>query len=327
MANITVTHTFVNGNVADASQMNTNFTDIINGTSDGTKDFSISAITCAGTATFNGSTNIVGALNISGAASGFGLVPLGGIVAIASNITGSHSIPATGTVDSAGWQLCDGAAIPGGNSLSGSVPTLNDNRFLAGASTAGVADGANSITLTTSELPAHTHTGPSHTHTMPTHSHSWSGTTSTHSGHTHTGPSHTHTMPTHTHSFSATSGSTGLSINRDQGTIGTSTSTGTGIPTIASGSYVNNLGLASAEHTHTVSGTTGSTDPGDTNASGTGNTGSGGSHSHTVSGTTGSTDPGDTNASGTGNTGSTGSGSAFDNRPRYLTCQYLIRVK
>jgi hypothetical protein len=54
MANITVTHTFVNGTTADGTEINTNFSDIVNGTSDGTKDFSINALTCAGTATLNG---------------------------------------------------------------------------------------------------------------------------------------------------------------------------------------------------------------------------------------------------------------------------------
>ena len=58
MANITVTYSFTNGTTADAGEVNTNFTDIINGTSDGTKDFSISALTCAGTATFNGAVNL-----------------------------------------------------------------------------------------------------------------------------------------------------------------------------------------------------------------------------------------------------------------------------
>ena len=54
MANISVSNTFSNSTTADASQVNTNFTDIINGTSDGTKDFSISALTVGGTATLNG---------------------------------------------------------------------------------------------------------------------------------------------------------------------------------------------------------------------------------------------------------------------------------
>lgn len=55
MAFPSVSNTFTNGTTADATQVNTNFTDLINGLSDGTKDLNISAITAAGTATFNGS--------------------------------------------------------------------------------------------------------------------------------------------------------------------------------------------------------------------------------------------------------------------------------
>lgn len=58
MAAISVTYTFSNGATADASQVNTNFTDIINGTSDGSKDFSINTLTAAGTATFNGAVTL-----------------------------------------------------------------------------------------------------------------------------------------------------------------------------------------------------------------------------------------------------------------------------
>jgi hypothetical protein len=54
MAAISVTYTFTNGTVIDAGQVNTNFSDIIAGTSDGTKDFNIAALTAAGTSTFNG---------------------------------------------------------------------------------------------------------------------------------------------------------------------------------------------------------------------------------------------------------------------------------
>ncbi len=58
MANISVTNTFSNSTTADATQVNQNFSDIINGTSDGTKDFSISALTVGGTLTANGNVNI-----------------------------------------------------------------------------------------------------------------------------------------------------------------------------------------------------------------------------------------------------------------------------
>ncbi len=53
-----MTYTFSNGSTADATQVNTNFTDIINSLTDGTKSLTIDALTCAGTATFNGSVSI-----------------------------------------------------------------------------------------------------------------------------------------------------------------------------------------------------------------------------------------------------------------------------
>lgn len=58
MANPAVTYTFSNSTTADATQVNQNFTDIINGLTDGTKDLSVSALTAAGTATFNGNVAI-----------------------------------------------------------------------------------------------------------------------------------------------------------------------------------------------------------------------------------------------------------------------------
>lgn len=53
-----VTYTFTNGSTADGTQVNTNFQDGINASSDGTEDFSISALTCAGAATFNGNVTL-----------------------------------------------------------------------------------------------------------------------------------------------------------------------------------------------------------------------------------------------------------------------------
>ncbi len=58
MANPSVTYTFVNGATSDATQVNQNFTDVINALTDSTKSISIDAITADGTATFNGSVNV-----------------------------------------------------------------------------------------------------------------------------------------------------------------------------------------------------------------------------------------------------------------------------
>lgn len=58
MAYPSVTYTFSNSTTADATQVNQNFADLINGLSDGTNDLSIAALTVAGTATLNGAVNI-----------------------------------------------------------------------------------------------------------------------------------------------------------------------------------------------------------------------------------------------------------------------------
>lgn len=53
-----VTYTFTNGNTADATQVNQDFTDIINGISDGTKSLNMSAGTFAGTLTANAAVTL-----------------------------------------------------------------------------------------------------------------------------------------------------------------------------------------------------------------------------------------------------------------------------
>jgi hypothetical protein len=58
MAAPSVTNTFTNGTTADATEVNQNFTDVINGITDGTKDLTISAFTANGAATFNGAVTL-----------------------------------------------------------------------------------------------------------------------------------------------------------------------------------------------------------------------------------------------------------------------------
>jgi len=58
MASPSYTYTLTNGTTADADEVMQNFNDILNGVSDGTDDLSISALTVAGTATFNGSVTL-----------------------------------------------------------------------------------------------------------------------------------------------------------------------------------------------------------------------------------------------------------------------------
>ncbi len=71
-----------------------------------------------------------------------GQVPMGAIIPIASNLTGAHAIPSSGTVDSWGFIYCNGAAIPGGNTVSGTTPNITDGRFLRGSTVAGTTGGS-----------------------------------------------------------------------------------------------------------------------------------------------------------------------------------------
>lgn len=54
MAFLTMTYTFTNATTASATEVNTNFQDVVDATSDGTISHNIAALTAAGTATLNG---------------------------------------------------------------------------------------------------------------------------------------------------------------------------------------------------------------------------------------------------------------------------------
>lgn len=58
MANPSVTYTFTNSTTADGTQVSQNFIDLINAMTDGTKSFSIDALTVAGAALFNGAVTL-----------------------------------------------------------------------------------------------------------------------------------------------------------------------------------------------------------------------------------------------------------------------------
>ena len=164
-------------------------------------------------------------------------------------------------------------------------------RFLLGRSTghaAGSTGGEETHTLTSAEMPAHTHNGPSHTHTGPSH--------------THTGPSHTHTIASHTHTAStASAGAHAHKMNRAKlAATGTAKYAIQDTSSNPTATYKNSQSAGAHTHTVTVNGSgqliTGAAGTGNTGAAGTGNTG----------------------ASGTGATSSTGGGGAHNNMPPYL---------
>jgi len=204
-----------------------------------------------------GTTN----LYFSGAGYGFGIIPLGGILATASNLSGAYNCSATTAADAYGFVVCGGQTISDATSpMNGVViPNLNDSAFIMGHATAGTAGGANSTTLSSTQLPAHTHT-LSHTHTLTTSSITDGGL-----------GTHTHTLPNNSY-YAGAAGEIPANVAPAHGFAIVLFPTG-----------------APSSIAHTHSGTT-------------------------------------SDASAT-TTSTTGSGSAYDSRPKYITAEFIIRIK
>ena len=222
---------YLNGTAvtATASELNT-----LDGITASTAELNIMDGVTATTAELN----TLGGINTTG---NFGLVPPGGIILWSGAIV---DIPS-------GWYLCDG---------NNGTPNLRD-RFVIGAGSTygvGVTGGASSVTLTSANIPAHTH--------------SFSGTTDSGGGHSHSAS----TGSSGNHRHSVASGNTsdgvvrGFADNYSPNGVGAvpyGNITGYYDTFPSSGAQVlSNAG----DHTHTVT------------------INSGGSHTHTFSGTTGS---------------------------------------
>jgi microcystin-dependent protein len=187
-----------------------------------------------------------------------------------------------------GWALCNG---------SSGTPDLR-NRFVVGAGSTYSVDatgGSATSTLTSNELPAHTHvittTGTATSENA--HSHTFSGTTSGQSqSHTHTAtvsdPGHTHASPKNA---APNGGGAGICM------AGAASGNSPGYDTLSAftGISVTN-GNASEDHTHTYSGTTSTT----------------AAHTHTLSLTS--------------TAASTGSGASFTNLPPYYALAYIMKL-
>lgn len=117
--------------------------------------------------------------------------------------------------------------------------------------------GSNSVTLTESHLPRHTHTGPSHSHTM---------------AHTHAGPSHTHSVTGTAASAGSHSHKALMRYGWDW--TGTANQWSTGSSNQSGNWYLQTE--SAGAHTHSVTGTAAAAGTGKTGASSASSTGADG---------------------------------------------------
>lgn len=223
------------------------------------------------------------------------------------------------------WRVCDGttlndAASPIFNAASRFLPNLTDSRFLLGSAAAGTAAGSNTVTLSTTELPAHSHTQQgtfASGNNSVGHSHTQQGSFA--SG--NQSADHTHTQQgsfssgansvdhNHVEQFKLSSGSAG------NGTFVPGTTGPGGSLAAAEGGQVTQGESQSHTHSTTISGATSGMSVNHT-------------HTTTISGSTTANSADHThNVTISGATVSAGSGSAFSILPLYLTAFYIMRVK
>lgn len=130
MSSPSVTYTFSNGVLTDATQVNQNFTDLLNAMTDGSKSFAIDALTCASTLGLAG--NFAIATNKFTVAASTGNTVVGGTLSVTGTSTFTGAATFTGGVTFNG-----GITLGDGDDLIGSATsdiTFNTDKFtVAGA--------------------------------------------------------------------------------------------------------------------------------------------------------------------------------------------------
>jgi hypothetical protein len=205
-ADVQIPHSFSNGQVVSAAQMNDNFVAL----QTGINSLGSTVTTLQGTVTALQGTQANAA------------VPRGAIVMWSGTIA---QIPT-------GWQLCNGA---------NGTPNLSDRFILSVANSSedpGVTGGANSIALSVSQLPSHTHTGTTGGESAD---HTHGGTTAAAGGHSHTYGYHANVLSVD----DVYPGSGGSGAWRNETTTTTSA--------VGDHGHAFTTAGASADHTHTFS--------------------------------------------------------------------------
>lgn len=142
-------------------------------------DDSIPVITTAGVGSYKSPKEVFESPQGPAELGGRGLLPLGSVVATFPHLTGAYACAATTAADANGFVQCAGQTISDVTSpMNGQIiPNINNSLFVRGNLTSGTAGGAAAVTLTSNELPSHTHTivngvvpTAAHTHAIP-HTH------------------------------------------------------------------------------------------------------------------------------------------------------------
>jgi microcystin-dependent protein len=313
---VSVTYNFVAGTPSVADNVDQNFTDLVTWINtnavhlDGSKAF---------TAVPSGpATDPVSANELARKAYVDAVLPIGIIQAFAGS-----------AAPSANWLLCQGQAVSrstysslfglvgttygvGDGSTTFNVPNLS-GRVLVGRDagqtefdTLGETGGAKTHTLTSGEMPSHSHTQDAHNHTQNAHNHGQDAHNHSQNAHNHTQDAHGHGMndPTHAHDQNiganiGAGGSTGFNMT----SVSTTNST--------LGQYTNGIGTNAAATNVSVQNTTA------TNQAAT---------ATNIAATATNQAATATNIAATATNQNTGGGGAHNNLQPYIVLNYVIKA-